>query len=263
MHLMGMPQTGGKKHSYISFKPSETAEKRLRKDEPDNLKAEGVNHTRPSNHYFTGPMEFQKPLNLPRKISEIHLQKVRLVGGVPVNSDLKRFPVKSLSSPKIALESQASEGSAFSDRRALSPRIAADKIMQKETAGSPLLSVLTGTGRIVKTKLIRTSMRGKVSYRGGPTEHLTQAKRLQLFRALLKQPLPFLDLHVRFGVSKQTVRSFVRRGLLTEIWGPKAVGLRFRLSRKGMIHLKGLEKASWYDPTLSNRRMIHLKRGTF
>lgn len=48
------------------------------------------------------------------------------------------------------------------------------------------------------------------------------------------------ELHVRFGVSKQTVKRLVKNEFLTEMWGPKAIGVRFKLSKKGKRYLKKL-----------------------
>lgn len=56
--------------------------------------------------------------------------------------------------------------------------------------------------------------------------------RLQLFQSMQKEPLPFLDLYVRFGVSKQAIRGFVKREFLTEICGLKGIGVRFKLTNK-------------------------------
>jgi hypothetical protein len=51
--------------------------------------------------------------------------------------------------------------------------------------------------------------------------------------------------------------------LLNEVWGPQAVGLRFKLSKKGQDHLKELEAASKYDSRTSNRGVIRLKSRSF
>jgi len=89
---------------------------------------------------------------------------------------------------------------------------------------------------------------------------LSQAERIRLFRALLKEPLPFLDIHGRFGVSKQIVRGLVKNGFLREIWGPKAIGIRFRLTNKGRMHLRKLEAAAEYEPKMRETTFIKLKQ---
>jgi len=92
---------------------------------------------------------------------------------------------------------------------------------------------------------------------------LSHMKRIRLFQALLKEPLPFLDLHGRFGVSKQTIRGLVKNGLLTQMWGPKAVGVRFKLTNKGKIYLKKIEAAAKIEPKIRENSFIRLKYSTF
>lgn len=89
---------------------------------------------------------------------------------------------------------------------------------------------------------------------------ISQVERIRLFRALLKEPLPFLDLHGRFGVSKQIVKGLVKNGFLREMWGPKAIGVRFTLTNKGRVHLKELEAAARYEPTVRDTAFFQLKQ---
>jgi len=91
---------------------------------------------------------------------------------------------------------------------------------------------------------------------------LSHAERIRLFQALLKEPLPFLELHGRFGVSKQTMRRLVKNGFLREMWGPKAVGVRFKLTSKGKIFLKESEAAARYEPRIREKSFIRLKQRT-
>ena len=79
-----------------------------------------------------------------------------------------------------------------------------------------------------------------------------------MLRALLK-PATFLDLHGRFGVSKETVKSLMKNGPLAEVWGPKTVGLRFKLTRKGKAYLRELEAAARYKPKIREASLIRLK----
>lgn len=88
---------------------------------------------------------------------------------------------------------------------------------------------------------------------------LSHVERIRLFKALLKEPLPFLELHGRFGVSKQTIRGLVRNGLLMEVWGPKAVGVMFKPTKKGKIHVKELEAAANYELKIGEGVVIRLK----
>lgn len=88
---------------------------------------------------------------------------------------------------------------------------------------------------------------------------LSSAKEILLFQALFKKPSPYLDLHERFGVSKQTIKRLVKNGLLVELWGPRAIGVRFRLTHNGRAHLKELEAAAKYEPKLERKPFIRLK----
>jgi len=88
---------------------------------------------------------------------------------------------------------------------------------------------------------------------------LTHAERIRLFQALLREPLPVMDIHGRFGVSKEKVRRLVKNGLLREMWAPKGVGVRFELTKKGKIHLRELEAAAKYEPEMKEKNFIRLK----
>lgn len=71
--------------------------------------------------------------------------------------------------------------------------------------------------------------------------------------------MSFLDLHIRFGISKQAVRRLVRKGLFKETWGPRAVGIRFELSKAGRDYLSVLEAAAKYVPRTAGKNIIKLK----
>jgi hypothetical protein len=89
---------------------------------------------------------------------------------------------------------------------------------------------------------------------------LSHVERMHLFQALSAKPLPFLDLHKHFGVSKQTIRRLVKNGLLAEMWGPRTIGVRFKLTDKGKLHLKGLKKAAAIKPEIKKNAVIKLKQ---
>jgi len=89
---------------------------------------------------------------------------------------------------------------------------------------------------------------------------LPHVEKIRLFQALLKEPLPFLDLHGRFGISKQTLRGLVKNRLLMETWGPKAVGVRFKLTNKGKSYLRELETAAKIEPKMKESVFIRLKQ---
>jgi hypothetical protein len=263
IHLICMAESGSKKFLKIPSEPSETVKNNLRRDDSNNLRTDYISSLRNSSHRFDRPEKSEKPLNLPRSFSSCGSQKGRIVGGVPTRSNLNHFSARPLKSSKIELERLAGRSSTFTDKKISSPRIVTADLVKKEHLASRFLSVLTDTGRIIRSKTIHQPPGRKDTYRTNTTQHLSQIKRLQMFQAVRKQPLPFLDLHVGFGASKQTVRSLVKRGLLNEMWGPQAVGLRFKLSKKGQDHLKELEAASKYDSRTSNRGVIRLKSRSF
>jgi len=86
------------------------------------------------------------------------------------------------------------------------------------------------------------------------------AEKIELFQELLKKPLPFLDLHQRFKVSKQTITGFVKRGLLEETWGSDGVGMTFNLTGKGKKHLDELRSESRYEPRIKESSLTRLKQ---
>lgn len=90
---------------------------------------------------------------------------------------------------------------------------------------------------------------------------LSSVEKIHLLRTLLK-PASFLDLHGRFGVSKETVKSLMKNGLLAEVWGSKAVGLRFKLTRKGKAYLRELEAAAKCEPKIKKKAFIKLRQMT-
>jgi hypothetical protein len=85
-------------------------------------------------------------------------------------------------------------------------------------------------------------------------------EKIRLFHALLQEPLPFLDMHNRFNVSKQAITRLVKRGLLMETWGCNGVGVRFKLTSKGKAYLKELEQASNYKPKIRESPLTRLKQ---
>jgi DNA-binding MarR family transcriptional regulator len=97
-------------------------------------------------------------------------------------------------------------------------------------------------------------------YSNSKLEPLLNVEKIRLFQALLKEPLPFLDIRKRFNVSRQTITRLVKRGLLTETWGSKGVGLRFKLTSKGKACLKQLEEASKYELKIREGPLTRLKQ---
>jgi hypothetical protein len=90
---------------------------------------------------------------------------------------------------------------------------------------------------------------------------LSSVEKIHLLRTLMK-PATFLDVHGRFGVSKEMVKRLVKNGLIAEVWGPKAVGLRFKLTRNGRAYLRELEKAARCEPRIEEKAFVKLKKMT-
>ena len=114
--------------------------------------------------------------------------------------------------------------------------------------------------KLVRPRTIEVLLRHRTGSAEEETKSLSHVERILLFRALLKEPLPFLDLHSRFGVSKQVVGRLAKNGFIKEVWGPKAIGVRFGLTSKGRIYLRELEAAAKYKPMMRETGFIRLKQ---
>jgi predicted DNA-binding protein YlxM (UPF0122 family) len=89
---------------------------------------------------------------------------------------------------------------------------------------------------------------------------LLNVEKMRLFRALLKEPLPFLDIQNRFEVSRQTITRLVKKGLLMETWGSEGVGVRFKLASKGKACLAKFEEASKCQRRIKQSPLTRLKQ---
>ena len=127
---------------------------------------------------------------------------------------------------------------------------------RKEQLVTPFIS--THTEKLTK---IRSSSQPPVrkAFRNGQTRRLSATAHLELLQALVNEPLTFLDLHARFGVSKRTMEGFVTKGLSKEVWGDRAIGVWFELTSKGKKRLKELEAAAEVEPQIKQRKFIRLK----
>lgn len=92
---------------------------------------------------------------------------------------------------------------------------------------------------------------------------LSYVEKINLFQALSKNTSTFLDLHGRFGVSRQTLRSLVKNGLVKEMWEPKGIGVKYKLTERGEIHLKQLEAAARCEPRVRKSASFKLKHRTW
>jgi hypothetical protein len=154
------------------------------------------------------------------------------------------------------------EISAFTDRKTDPMRTASDRFKSKVNLDSSFLNVLVVKGRPVRRSVRNQPVGNERSLSQGGYKPLSHFERIRLFQAVLDQPLTFLELHGRFGVSKQIIEGFVRRGLFEEAWGPKDIGVRFRLTDEGRKRLKELEAAASFEPP-KRKRFFHQKHIVF
>jgi len=240
-----MPVSGRKRVVKIAFKSSDTEKK-------DSQKHGSI----PSFGDLNKP---KHPSSLPQEVLDDKLRKVRLAGGVPQKSTLNLFSSKFLKSRDVSVNKLATRNASILNKKVSNSSVITGNIMQKEHMAPRFLSILMGKGTLIKNKVTSQLLGRKVWSDTRESKSLSNAKKLQLFQALLEEPLPFLDVHARFGVSKQTIRRLVKNGLLVEVWGPKAIGVRFKLSKKGKIYLKELEAAARYEPRMKEKSFIRLK----
>jgi predicted transcriptional regulator len=150
--------------------------------------------------------------------------------------------------------------SAFTDRNADSSRIAPVHLESKVNLDSPVLDILAIKGRLTERRVGNQPIERKMKLGQSSYKPLSHVERIRLFQAMSDQPLSFLDLHARFGVSKQTIRRLVKNGLLIEEWGPQAIGVRFKLSKRGKLYLKELEAAAKYESKIAKKDLIRFNR---
>ncbi len=114
-----------------------------------------------------------------------------------------------------------------------------------------------------RDKLMRGNHRhGRVTakpLRQSQFHSLSAAERLSMLRALSLQPLSYLELHGGLNVSRQMVKTFTKNGLIKEMWGPRDIGVRFRLTGKGEQYLKRLDAASRLGKDKIRKATIQLK----
>jgi len=249
-----MPQSSRKKLLKIPFKP-------LDAERNDSQKTKGVNSIKSVSPSFDDPKNSKQPRSLPPKVLGNKLRRDRIVGGVPEKSTLNHLSGKILKSRNVSVNKLPMHNASLLSRKVSSSNIVTKTLMQKEHVAPRFLSILMDKGRLIRHKVTTQLLERKVWWNTEEVKRLPHAKRLQLFQTLLKEPLPFLDLHVRFGVSKQTIRRLVKNGILMEVWGPKAIGVRFKLSKKGKTYLKELEAAAKYDSKMKEKDFIRLKQG--
>jgi hypothetical protein len=199
---------------------------------------------------------------LPKKLSNSNSAKTRVVGGISRNLGSYSFSDKRSKSRDFNL-SRISKKSSSLLRRNVNSSGFLTRIVTEKGPASKFPSAFVDKNKLVMHKQSRPLSRKEVNSNNQKLEHFSHATALRLFEALSKEPMEFLHLHTSFGVSKRTVRGFVRNGWLTETWGRGGVGIRFRLSEKGRDYLKKLEEYSKYETKPNLRNLIHLKNRAF
>jgi hypothetical protein len=148
-----------------------------------------------------------------------------------------------------------------------SPRFASVEKANRENAArlranhSLISKLKVSSVKVSSVNLTRSSrLLPSKQYSSGKPAALLNAGKIRLFQALLKEPLPFLDIHNRFEVSRQTITRFLMRGLLMETWGSKGVGVRFKLTSKGKAWLAQCEEASKCERRIRESPITRLKQ---
>lgn len=257
-----MPRTSRKKLLKIPFQPFDADKENSRKYGSTLLKGKGVSGLESATPSFCDPNKPKQSPSLVQKVLGSGSRRTEIVGGIPRKSTMNTLSGRlHLKSRNVSVNKLRTRDTSFLDKRVDSPRMEAEGLIQKENAAPQFLSILVGKGRLVRHKTAPSTVRQKVWGDSEETKRLPYAKKLQLFQALLKEPLPFLDLHVRFGISRQTIKGLVKKGTLAEIWGPKDIGVRFKLTKKGKIYLKEAEAAEW-ELRIREKDFIRLKHKT-
>jgi hypothetical protein len=258
-----MPQSGRNKFLKTTCKSSSRGE-RLSKEKALGIsKVAGANRLRHLVNHSDGSKKPHHSFNLPQRLSGYNSAEARVVGGIPANLGSNSFSAEPLKSPGIGLDKLPKNSSNLLNRNVNSSNVLKEDSVRNGSGPSNLLSALIDKHRLVMHKSNRSLSEKEIQSAVEKPEQLPHAKRHQLFQALSKKPLPYLELHVRFGVSKQTMRGFIRRGWLTEMWGQGGVGTRFRLSEKGRNHLRELEAAAKYKTKATQKDLIRLRQQTF
>lgn len=258
-----MPESRRKEASEISFRRSRLRGYSSEKRGSSSPSVEGKGSLKWLNHDFDRPEKAAQLLTLPKGLSNSRLQKSRMIIEAPAKSEFTPFSTEHLKPLNIKVNKLTRSNANLLNRKVSSTAILSEELIQKENTCSRFLSVLVDRGRMIKRRVIHDQLAGRAKPDTEEDERLSHAQKIYLLRALQKEPLTFLDLHVLFGASKQTIRRLVKRGFLNEAWGPKAIGLRFKLSEKGRSYLNELEAASKYESKTTRKDFIRLKNKAF
>jgi len=257
-----MPQSNRRGPLKIPFRPLDGKKKSSHKRDLLLPKSKGVKSTKSSIPSFGDPIKSIQPESLPGKVFGSKSKTTKIVGEIPSKSKTRvssgKLPVKSSHIITSKLPKQATS---LLSKRVKNPQMVTHDLIQKEHVAGRFLSLMIVKGKLIRNKAT-SAILGRKFLKNAEANRLSHFKRLQLFRTLSKEPLPLLELHGRLGVSKQSIKRLVKNGLLMEVWGPKAVGLRFELTKKGKKYLKELEAAASYEPMVRENALLRLKNRT-
>jgi len=254
-----MPQPRRRRLLRIKFKRSSNSGKKVQEGGATSPQSRGTGNLETGFPAFDEPNKSKQSSGLRQSACSDKLEKAKMPGGMPDRSSLNAFSGKSVKSQNVTVDKFATRNAALLGREVNSRGTVSESLMQKEHDSERLFSVLVCRGRLIKSKVANRLLGRKVWGDKDNAKRLPQAKRIELFQTLLNEPVTFLDLHIRFGVSKQTIRRLVKNGLLIEEWGPNEIGLRFQLSKKGKTYLKELEAAALYESKMGQKNLIRLK----
>lgn len=255
-----MPRFNSQKISKIQFKRSDAEKKdTLKNNSPSRSTDKDIKSSKSAIPTSVDPNRL-KQSNLPQKVLSSNLEEMRIFDKIPSKSTIGVFAGKSpLKFPRAVGGRIPRHDASFLGQKESNSHMVSEVLMQKERVASCFLSVEIGKGRMIRRKA--TQLRGQgVLWHSKETRRLSYVKRLKLFQALSNKPMSFLDLHVRFGVSKQTIRRLVKNGFLMEVWGSNAIGVKFKLTNKSKDRLKELEAVAKSDPRITERSLIRLKQ---
>jgi len=256
--LMRMPPTGGKKFLKIRFSTAKIRQSGMEVENTCKTDSERGGGLHAPFHRFDGPERTEEPLNTLRSFSDSGSNKARVVGGVPITQNFKHISIEPPAS-KFSFDRLSKSDSSVLERKVRDPKIFTADLIRRENTSARFLSVKTYTGRMVGNNRNDRLLLKQSLDSGNHGERLSESRKLQLFRALLRKPLTTLELRTCFGVSKQALKGLCKKGLVAEVWGPGTVGLRFGLTRKGKAYLVELRAAAMYDSHISRRGTIRLK----
>ncbi len=239
----------------IPFESFSTGKKGSRKGRALFLQNAGSDSVESDSHASHKPVANQIP-RLPQDVARSRLTRTRISGNVGRSETgvasgrlrLKSPRTRGGKSPTLRKSLLSREASSF---------VVKDAIFQRGHLTPQFASVLVGKGHI-RRKVTMPSARRFLA-NSSESHRLPHVEQLKLLRALLKEQSTFLELRGRFGVSKQAMRRFVKNRLLVEVWGPNAVGVRYKLSKKGEAYLRKLEAAANYEPRIKKKDIVQLK----